>query len=67
MPIYLAKHTIKTEPGVEQKESRLIEAPNMAAAMRYAARDWIEIALCTTAEAVALGAAGVKIEKPSEE
>jgi len=49
---------------VQDKEQvRLIDAPNTAAAMRFASGQWLTVQLCTTSEAVELGAQGVKVEK----
>lgn len=68
MPVYKTICTISDEKKAEMvgTQTRLIEAANHASAMRHAAKDWISIAVCTTEEAVELGAAGVKIEKAGE-
>ena len=63
MPIYRLDCAIPHDQPNATKQTRLIEAANTASAMRFAAKDWITIEVCTTAEAVELGAAGVKIEK----
>jgi hypothetical protein len=67
MPIYKAICKLPSKPGAltDVIETRLVEAPNTAAAMRHAAGKWLTIELCTTAEAVELGAAGVKLETVS--
>lgn len=68
MPTYKAVHSIRPlKDEQETTETRLIEAPNMAAAMRYAAKDWITLELCTMSDAHKLGAAGVKLETASKE
>ena len=54
----------KSKPSAT--ETRLIEAKTSAAAMRFAADAWITVEKCTTAEAVELGAAGIKIERAGE-
>ena len=65
MPIYIVKVTAPmSKPSAT--ETRLIEAKTTAGAMRYAADAWITVEKCTTAEAVALGAAGIKIEQAGE-
>ena len=70
MPVYKATHALRPDKAnpedKEQTETRLIEAPNTAAAMRYAAQDWITISVCTTSEAITLGASGIKLEKAGE-
>ena len=56
-PIYRVELKVK-----DAAETRLIEAANMAVAMRYVAGKVATVEKCTTAEAVNLGARGIKVE-----
>lgn len=47
----------------DTEETRLIEAPNMAQAMRFVGQKMMSVAAVTTAEAHELGAKGIKLEQ----
>lgn len=68
MPVYLVRQIFVANPKAEgQSKECLVEAKNKAAAIRYVAEDTITADVCEIADAMRLGAAGVKVEQASGE
>lgn len=65
--IYKIDHTAKSRiEGEAVTQTRLVRAANPSRALAHVVKDSIAVEVCTTDDAVALGAAGVKVEDATE-
>ena len=69
-----SKRIYKVEVSIENKDGsetvsqvRLINASNQPRALAHAVKGHVTVEVCSTADAVALGAAGVTIEEAGKE
>lgn len=68
MPTYLLKTAIKfNHPDTPAFTERLVEAKNQAQAIRHVTSDTITCEVVEIADAMRLAAAGVKLEKATEQ
>lgn len=63
MPIYKLITKIAPEKSTPVEVTQLVEAANQSAAIRHVASGIITAEVCTTQEAIKLGASGVKLEQ----
>lgn len=62
----MTTYHIRTKTGPDSYTERIVEAKTRAQAVAHVAADTIQASICETADAVRLGAAGVKVEKAGE-
>lgn len=63
MPVYKCTSRLAKSNAESVEVTQLVEAKNESAAIRYVAAGIIQADVCTTAEAVELGARGIKLEQ----
>lgn len=65
MPVYKTTTTLPDQSHASGKVTvtRLVDAPNVAAARSFVAKEIITVEVCGAAEAVELGGKGIKLER----
>lgn len=63
MPVYRVVSKLAPSADKAVEVTQLVEAKNESAAIRFVAAGIIQADVCSTAEAVELGARGVKLEQ----